>query len=130
MKKSILHCILLVFLASASHLPASSFLESDNSFAEEYKNLRVLLNKVQDKDTALLHKQAIEKEIQYLSQNHQSGEDQFNSLSADEKKLFIKKFQKNRYHCGNVTRVMEERKRILFDPELAIILSDTLSRIP
>ncbi len=92
--------------------------------------MRVLLEKVQDKDTALLHKYAIQNEIQHLNQNHQSGADQFNALSPQEKKLFVKRFQKNRYHCGDVTQVMVERKRILFDPDLSIILRDTLSRIP
>ena len=130
MKTSILYSILLICLASISNLSASSLLDSDNSFAEEYKNLRILLSKVQDKNSALLHKQAIEKEIQRLNQNHQSGEDQFNSLSVDEKKLFIKKFQKNRFHCGEVTQVMEQRKRILFQPELSKILSNTLANIP
>jgi hypothetical protein len=115
---------------STASLSAASFLETDNSFAEEYKNLRILLEKVQDKGTALLLKQAIEIEIQHLNQTHQSGSDQFNSLSPEEKKLFVKKFQKNRYHCGDVTRVMVERKRILFNPELSIILRDVLSKIP
>jgi hypothetical protein len=130
MKTSTLYCILLFCLASISNSSASSLLETDNSFAEEYKNLRILLGKVQDKDTALLHKQAIEKEIQHLSQTHQSGAEQFNSLSSQDKKLFVKKFQKNRFHCGDVTQVMVERKRILFNPELSIILRDTLAEIP
>ena len=130
MKTSILYGILFFCLSSTSSLFAASFLDTDNSFAEEYKNLRILLEKVQDKDTALLHKHAIQNEIQYLNQNHQSGADQFNALSPQEKKLFVKKFQKNRYHCGDVTQVMVERKRILFNPELSIILRDTLAQIP
>ncbi|MFK7794494.1 MAG: hypothetical protein AB8B89_04020 [Gammaproteobacteria bacterium] len=128
--KTSLFCILLICLASISNLFASSFLDADKSFAEEYKGLRTLLLKVKDKDSALLYKQAIEDEIQYLNQNHQSGADQFNALSSKEKKLFIKKFQQNRYHCGNVTQVMDERRRILFDPELSYILRDTLAKIP
>jgi hypothetical protein len=130
MKTSILYFILFLCLTSTTNLLASAFPESDNSFAEEYKKLRILLEKVQDKNTALLHKQAIENEIQHLNQNHQSGADKFNSLSPQEKKLFVKKFQKNRFHCGDVTQVMVEKKRILFNPELSIILRDTLSRIP
>jgi hypothetical protein len=130
MKTTILHGILFFCLSSTSSLFAASFLDTDNSFAEEYKNLRILLEKVQDKDTALLHKHAIQNEIQYLNQNHQSGADQFNALSPQEKKLFVKRFQKNRYHCGDVTQVMVERKRILFNPELSIILRATLAQIP
>jgi hypothetical protein len=130
MKTTILQGILFFCLSSTSSLFAASFLGTDNSFAEEYKNLRILLEKVQDKDTALLHKHAIQNEIQYLNQNHQSGADQFNALSPQEKKLFVKRFQKNRYHCGDVTQVMVERKRILFNPELSIILRATLAQIP
>jgi len=130
MKISILFYILLAFSTGTSSSFAASLLETDNSFAEEYKTLRTLLEKVQDRDTALLLKQEIEREIQYLNQRHQSGNIQFNALSPQEKKQFINKFQKNRYHCGNVTHVMTERKRILFNPELSIILRDTLAQIP
>ena len=130
MKISVLYFIFLSFITISTNLSASSFLDSEKSFAEEYKNLRILLEKVQDKDSALLHKQAIEDEIQLLNQNHRSGADQFKLLSDHEKNLFVKKFQKNRYHCGDVTQVMVERKRILFNPELSSILRDTLSRIP
>lgn len=128
MKAAVLNSLFLLFLSTS--VMASSFLDAEKSFAEEYKNLRILLEKVQDKDSALLHKQAIESEIQLLNQNHRSGADQFKLLSAKEKNLFVKKFQQNRYHCGDVTQVMVERKRILFNPELSSILRDTLSRIP
>ena len=128
MKTLILSLALLFGLTNNSL--ASSFLDTDNSFAEEYGELRALLASVQDKESALQYKLAIEQEIQHLNQNHQSGSKQFNLLSPQEKKLFIKKFQKNRYHCGNVTQVMMEARRILFDPELAIILRDTLAKIP
>lgn len=130
MKAAVLNSIFLLFLTISTSVMASSFLDAEKSFAEEYKNLRILLEKVQDKDSALLHKQAIESEIQLLNQNHRSGADQFKLLSAKEKDLFVKKFQQNRYHCGDVTQVMVERKRILFNPELSSILRDTLSRIP
>jgi hypothetical protein len=130
MKTSTIYLLLLFCLTSTTNIAASSFLKTDNSFAEAYKNLRTLLEKVQDKETALLHKPAIENEIQRLSQNHQSGAEKFSSLSPHERKLFITKFQKNRYHCGEVTQVMVERKRILFNPELANILLDTLAEIP
>lgn len=128
MKTSIFYLIL--FLCFTHTSIASSFLETDKSFAEEYAKLRHLLEKVQDKDSALHYKLEIEKEIQRLSQNHQSGSEQFNALSDAEKKQFVKKFQKNHFHCGDVTQVMVERRRILFDPELSVILRDALSEIP
>ena len=130
MKTPILFIISFVCFLHMTGLSATSFLDTDNSFAEEYKELRILLEKVTNKDSALLYKSAIENEIQQLNQNFRSGEDQFNSLSPADKKLFVKKFQKNRYHCGDVTQVMEERTRILFDPELSDILRDTLIQIP
>ena len=130
MKTAFIYLILLFCLAGTSSLLAASFIDTEDSFAEEYKNLRILLEKVQDKETALQHKQAIEKEIKHLSSNNQSGADQFNSLSAQEKELFVKKFQKNHFHCGDVTQVMAERNRILLNAELSIILNDTLSKIP
>lgn len=128
MKALILYLVLFYCLINISS--ASTFLNTDNSFAEEYGKLRNLLSNVQDKQSALQYKLAIEQEIQRLNLHHQSGTEQFNALSAQEKKLFIKKFQKNRYHCGDVTQVMVETRRILFDPELAMILRDTLAKIP
>ena len=130
MKTIILFCLLLTSFIGLSNPHASAFLETEKSYAQEYRKLRILLEKVHDKNSALSLKTAIEKEIQHLSQNHQSGTEQFNTLSAEDKKLFIKKFQKNRFHCGEVTQVMEQRKRILFQPELSEILHDTLANIP
>ena len=130
MKTIILFCLLLTSFISFSSLHASTFLETEKSYAQEYKKLRILLEKVQDKNSALLLKSAIEKEIQHLSQNHLSGTERFNTLSTEDKKLFIKKFQKNRFHCGEVTQVMQQRQRILFQPELSEVLRDTLSNIP
>ncbi|MDW3094508.1 MAG: hypothetical protein R8G33_02420 [Gammaproteobacteria bacterium] len=121
---------LVLFFCLTNTLSASAFLNTDNSFAEEYGKLRILLSNVQDKQSALHYKLEIEQEIQRLNLHHQSGGDRFNALSPQEKKLFIKKFQKNRYHCGDVTQVMVESRRILFDPELAMILRDTLAKIP
>ena len=109
---------------------ASMLTGPGESYAQEYENLKVLLQKVQSKKTALQYKQDIEKQIEYLNKNQKSGAENFNALSKEDKKFFIKKFQNNRYHCGEVTQVMNERQRILLNPELANILKDTLINIP
>ncbi len=106
------------------------FIDTEKSFAEEYKNLRILLEKVTDPISAQKYKPVIEEEIQRLRQTQHSGGDFFNSLTNTEKKLFVKRFQQNRFHCGEVTQVMQERRRILFSPKLSLILADTLAKIP
>ncbi len=112
--------------AMANSLP----LIVEGSYAEEYRNLRVLLESVTDTKSAKQYKPAIEKEIQQLNISQPSGEEYFKSLSAADKKLFVKRFQQNRFHCGEVTQVMVERRRILFDPQLSKILAETLANIP
>ena len=124
----ILTTLVLILLANSTS--ATSLFESEQSYAEEYRNLRILLEKVQDADSALLYKTAIENEIQILNQNQVAGGKQFHLLSKDEKKLFIKRFQQNRFHCGEVTQVMTEKRRILFEPSLAKILAEALANIP
>jgi|GEM_PF-3305324 len=121
----------LLLLSLLSHASSASLLsDPEQSYAEEYKQLRILLESVKDIDTALLHKAAIEKEIQTLNQNQVAGSKHFDLLSKQEKKVFVKRFQQNRFHCGEVTQVMEQRRRILFKPELSEILADTLVNIP
>lgn len=127
MKIFSLFLLLVIFNVSTA---ATLLAPSELSYAEEYKQLRILLEKVKDVDTALRYKQAIEKEIQQLNQSQVSGSDQFALLSNKEKELFVKRFQRNRFHCGEVTQVMVEKRRILFDPKLFNILADTLSNIP
>ena len=124
----ILTTLVLTLITSSTF--ATSLLKSDQSYAEEYRNLRLLLEKVQDTDSALHYKAAIEKEIQTLNQSQVAGRKQFHLLSNDEKKLFIKRFQQNRFHCGEVTQVMVEKRRILFKPSLSKILAETLANIP
>ena len=126
-----LFVILFLSFVAVNHVYATpQFLQSEQSYAEEYRDLRKLLERVKDTESALLHRNAIEKEILRLRQIQPSGGQYFKSLSNDDKKQFIKRFQMNRFHCGEVTQVMEERRRILFDPKLYEILADTLAQIP
>ena len=104
--------------------------KDEQSFALEYKELRILLQKVNNKQTAEKYKSAIERQILYLQRNQLKGEGTFESLPESQQQLFVKKFQNNRFHCGEVTQVMAERQRILLHPDLAKILRDLLDQIP
>jgi len=129
--KTYLHIFtLLVGLTYFSSVYAVDLLGDEASFAEKYKDLRILLQKVTTVDLATTYKEQIDHEIELLRANQTSGPIDFNLLSDAEKELFIKKFQKNRFHCGEVTAVADERRRILLQPELANILRDSLNRIP
>ena len=123
---------LAIFLSAAFLMPAygSSLLTDEKSFAEKYRGLRILLQQVKTKEDAESLKPAIEEEISILSANQASGSAHFKSLSSEEKKLFIKKYQRNQFHCGEVTAVMNERRRIMLHPTLSGILRDTLNTIP
>lgn len=103
---------------------------SKNSFAEQYSDLRILLVNVRDKHSAQANKPMIESEIKLLLRNQPSGREFFDSLSDKDKKLFIRRFQNNRFHCSEVTQVMRERQRILLDPVLSEVLDETLANIP
>lgn len=127
--------IILIFLSSilivsSTNCIASLQLNDQQSYAQEYKKLRVLLEMIKSSETAIMYKQVIEQQIKYLNDNHLSGEESFNAMSVEDKKSFIKKFQNNHFHCGEVTQVMTERQRILLQLDLANILRDTLSEIP
>lgn len=114
-----------------SHSVFASLFEQDRqSFALEYKELRMLLQKVKNEQTAIKYKPAIEQQISSLRQNQFSGEGSFTAMSESEQIMFVKKFQNNRFHCGEVTQVMAERQRILLHPDLANILRDLLNQIP
>ena len=104
--------------------------ESTSSFALEYRELRILLQKVDNEQAATTYKHAIKQQIERLKQNQATGEQSFASMSETEQQLFVKKFQNNRFHCGEVTQVMAERQRILLRPELSNILRDVLDEIP
>ena len=127
---SLMICIVLSVYADL--LFASMFTDpgEGQSYAQEYNKLRQLLENVTSTEMAIKHKKAIEQQINVLRKNQLSGEDNFNAMSQEEKKFFIKKFQNNRFHCGEVTQVMTEKQRILLDSSLAEILAETLSNIP
>ena len=114
----------------SSVLLSTSHAEATKSYAEEYKPLRLLLEQVTNRETALKLKPKIEDQVIYLNSTQSSGSQLFESLSASEKKLFIKRFQNNRFHCSEVTSVMNERRRILLNPDLSFVLRDTLNQIP
>lgn len=123
--------ILLIILVCCNASSAFDFLEdSESSFAEKYKDLRILLQKVTSVELANRYKGRIDQEIDLLRKNQTTSSVDFKSLSKQEKKLFIKKFQQNRFHCGEVTGVANERRRIMLQPELANILRESLDRIP
>ena len=106
------------------------FAENNPSYAEEYTYLSKLLANVTDRSSARLHKPAIYKELNRLKASQIRGGEQFASLSEEEQKRFIHKFQNNRNHCGNVTKVMQERRRILLNPETKIELESVLLEMP
>ena len=89
-----------------------------------------LLQQVQSRESALAYKSQIADELTKLKSSQISGGDKFAALSRKEKKLFIKKFQNNQFHCGDVTQVMEERRRILLDPDLSQVLNSLMNEIP
>ena len=100
------------------------------SFAQQYEMLADLLSNVRDEQSALLYIDDIQEQVDFLARNQSSGEIAYNMLSRQEQALFVKQFQNNRYHCGAVTQVMHERRRILLDPELASLLKELLMKIP
>jgi hypothetical protein len=120
--------ILLVFILPV--FAGETHSTDRESFAKEYATLKALLQKVRSKDSAKLYKPQIEQELDRLRSSQISGSEEFTSLSKNEKKEFIKKFQNNQFHCGEVTQVMEERRRILLNPELNEILGSLVQKIP
>lgn len=124
--------IIVLILLAAVFSPAQAHLleKNDSSFALEYKELRILLQKVVNEQTAVTYRSAIKQQIDKLKQNQITGEQTFSSLSESQQQLFVKKFQNNRFHCGEVTQVMQERQRILLHPDLSSILRELLDQIP
>jgi hypothetical protein len=122
--------VLVSFFAfPVASISGEKFSSEKESFAQEYKTLKELLQKVKSKDSAVLYKSQIEQELARLKSSQISG-DEFNTLSDEDKKKFIEKFQNNRFHCGEVTQVMEEKRRILLDPDLNQILGSLVQSIP
>ena len=100
------------------------------SFAQEYIVLSDLLAKVNNSESAIQYKFKISQEIARLKSTQISGEEEYRALSAEEKRAFVKKFQNNNRHCSAVTQVMNERRRILLNPQLNKILGATIKDIP
>lgn len=104
-------------LLSVSVVNAGEIIETDkDSFAKEYAQLGVLLEKVQDKKTAIEYKPQIIKELNRIKLSVGKQSD-FDKLSPVEKKLFVKKFQNNNLHCGYVTKVINEKNRLFLNKE-------------
>ncbi|MGH1536631.1 MAG: hypothetical protein ACRBDX_01045 [Gammaproteobacteria bacterium] len=98
------------------------------SFAKEYAQLGLLLEKVRDKQSAIKYKPEIIKEVERIKTT--TGKySNFDSLSDIEKKLFIKKFQNNNLHCGYVTKVADERNRLLLNKEAKTELGELLDQL-
>jgi len=98
------------------------------SFAQEYAQLGLLLEKVQDKQTARHYKPQIIKELNRIKSSVGEQSD-FENLSPIEKKIFVKKFQNNNLHCGYVTKVVDERNRLLLNKEAKNELGGLLDQL-
>ena len=118
----------MLFLSCAH--AGETIVTDKESFAKEFTTLKLLLQKVQDEDAAIFYKPQIEQELTRLKSSQLSGDEEFRGLSDVEKREFIKKYQNNHLHCGEVTQVMEERRRILLNPELYKILGPLVQNIP
>ena len=122
---------IVIVLASVVDVTAGERVtEAGESFAQEYAHLSNLLQKVQSRESAEFYKSQIAAELDRLRSSQFSGEQNFDALSYEQQQQFIKKFQNNQYHCGNVTKVMDERRRILLDPDLSQVLSPIIQDIP
>jgi len=98
------------------------------SFAQEYEYLGVLLEKVRNKETAIVYKPQIITELARI-QSSIGKQSDFESLSPLEKKVFVSKFQNNNLHCGYVTKVMDERNRLLLNKEAKNELGEILDQL-
>ncbi len=123
----IIFCLSSLFTVQAESLHIQV---QGQSFAEEYGHLRKLLSQVQSRESALAYKSQITAELDRLKSSQVNGGQAFAALSADEQQMFIRKFQNNQFHCGEVTQVMEERRRILLDPDLSEVLGTVIKDIP
>ena len=98
------------------------------SFAQEYAQLGLILEKIQDETTARLYKPQVIKELDRIRLSVGEHGD-YETLSPQEKKLFIKKFQNNNRHCGYVTKVANERNRLLLNKGAKNEMGELLDRL-
>lgn len=124
--KKYLATLLLVFPPLV--FAGENIITDKESFAQEYAQLGLLLEKVQDKQTARLYKPQIIKELSRIKSSVGEQSD-FENLSPIEKKIFVKKFQNNNLHCGYVTKVVDERNRLLLNKEAKNELGDLLDQL-
>ena len=120
--------ILLLIVAVTPAQTGENIATEKESFAQEYDQLGQLLEKIQDKETAIMYKPEIIREINRIK-NSIGKQNNFDSLSEEDKKLFIKKFQNNNLHCGYVTKVMNERNRLLLNKEAKAELGPLLDQL-
>ena len=120
--------IVLLILTMTTAYAGENIATEKESFAQEYDQLGQLLEKIQDKETAIIYKPEIIKEIDRIK-NSIGKQSDFDSLSENDKKIFIKKFQNNNLHCGYVTKVMNERNRLLLNKEAKAELGTLLDQL-
>jgi len=118
---------LLLVLPSVTY-SGENLISDKESFAQEYAQLGLLLEKIQDKQTAKLYKPQIIKELDRIKTSVGQQSD-FENLSPIEKKIFVKKFQNNNLHCGYVTKVVDERNRLLLNKEAKNELGGLLDQL-
>ena len=128
--KIYLSILIVTFLFTSAVYSGEYISGGGESFAQEYAKLRELLEKVQNRESAVTYKPQIAAELDRLKSSQVNGGQAFDALSGREQQAFIQKFQNNHYHCGEVTQVMEERRRILLDPSLSEVLSSLIKNIP
>ena len=129
-KPSILYCIFIFqVLLSMSVSSAGEIIPTEKeSFAQEYEYLGILLEKIRNKESAILYKPKILTELARI-QSSIGKQSDYESLTPLEKKLFVSKFQNNNLHCGYVTKVMDERNRLLLNKEIKNELGDILDQL-
>ncbi len=122
--------LLLMYLLVSPAYTGSYVAREGESFAMEYAELAELLSKVNDRQSAIIYKSQISEELERIKNLQPINGENFQSLSQQEQQAFIKKFQNNRFHCGEVTKVMQERNRIFLNAETRSELGLLLSEIP
>ena len=127
LKKKYLVLLLVVLFISPKAFSGENVSTDKESFAQEYAHLGMLLEKVKDKQTAIHYKPRIIKELNRIKSSVDQSD--FATLTPEEKALFIKKFQNNNLHCGYVTKVVDERNRLLLNKEAKNELGGLLDQL-
>lgn len=119
---------MLLYISSSVSNAGENVATDKESFAQEYAQLGLILEKIQDEATARLYKPQLIRELKRIkiSVGEQSN---YEALSSEDKKLFIKKFQNNNLHCGYVTKVANERNRLLLNKGAKNELGELLDQL-